>query len=75
MPIKPNLMSMSGANKIYTFCLHCGEVDSIRIENTTIFKKNRGFPPLSLSLAFKNLSPIVVETSLHNPRRKGAISI
>jgi predicted nucleic-acid-binding Zn-ribbon protein len=39
MPINPNLMSMSGANKIYTFCLHCGEVDSIRIENTTIFKK------------------------------------
>ncbi|WP_413785553.1 hypothetical protein [Cytobacillus sp. IB215665] len=39
MPIKPSKMSLSGSNKIYTFCLECGEVDSIRIENTTIFKK------------------------------------
>ena len=30
---------MTGGNKIYTFCLKCGEVDSIRIENTTIFRK------------------------------------
>lgn len=39
MPIKPSKMSMSGGNKIYTFCLKCGEVDSIRIENTTMFRK------------------------------------
>jgi predicted nucleic-acid-binding Zn-ribbon protein len=39
MPVKPSKMSLSGSNKIYTFCLKCGEVDSIRIENTTIFKK------------------------------------
>jgi predicted nucleic-acid-binding Zn-ribbon protein len=39
MPIKPSKMSLSGSNKIYTFCLACGEVNSIRIENTTIFKK------------------------------------
>ncbi|TQR35904.1 hypothetical protein C7Y47_06340 [Lysinibacillus sphaericus] len=39
MPIKPSKGSFRGANKIYTFCLDCGEVDSIRIENTIIFKK------------------------------------
>jgi len=39
MPVKPSKMSFSGSNKIYTFCLNCGEVQSIRIENTTIFKK------------------------------------
>ncbi|WP_176215241.1 hypothetical protein [Cytobacillus gottheilii] len=39
MPIKNSKMSMSGGNKIYTFCLECGEVDSIRIENTEIFRK------------------------------------
>jgi len=39
MPVKPSKGSFKGANKIYTFCLDCGEVDSIRIENTTIFKK------------------------------------
>jgi predicted nucleic-acid-binding Zn-ribbon protein len=38
-PIKPSKLSLSGSNKIYTFCLECGEVHSIRIENTTIFKK------------------------------------
>jgi len=42
VPIRPSKMSMSGGNKIYTFCLKCGEVDSIRIENTTIFRKKRG---------------------------------
>ncbi|WP_058308203.1 hypothetical protein [Gracilibacillus massiliensis] len=39
MPIKPNKMSLTGSNKIYTFCLNCGEVESIRVENTAIFKK------------------------------------
>jgi len=39
MPIKPSKMSLSGGIKIYTFCLKCGEVDSIRIDNTTIFRK------------------------------------
>lgn len=39
MPIKPNKMSLKGSNKIYTFCLNCGEVHSIRIEDTTLFKK------------------------------------
>ncbi|WP_216831404.1 hypothetical protein [Alkalihalobacterium elongatum] len=39
MPIKPSKMSFNGSNKIYTFCLKCGEVCSIRIENPTIFKK------------------------------------
>jgi predicted nucleic-acid-binding Zn-ribbon protein len=39
MPLKPSKMSLSSSNKIYTFCLECGEVLSIRIENTTIFKK------------------------------------
>ncbi|MFY4774944.1 hypothetical protein [Metabacillus sp. RGM 3146] len=38
MPVKPSKMSLKGSNKIYTFCLNCGEVDSIRIENVTIFK-------------------------------------
>lgn len=39
MPIKINKMSMSGGNKIFTFCVVCGEVDSIRIENSPIFRK------------------------------------
>jgi uncharacterized Zn finger protein len=39
MPVKPTKMSLKGSNKIYTFCLNCGEVHSIRIEDTTIFKK------------------------------------
>ncbi len=39
MPVKPNKMSLKGTNKIYTFCLNCGEVHSIRIEDTGIFKK------------------------------------
>lgn len=39
MPIKTSKMSFNSSNKVYTFCLVCGEVDSIRIENTTIFKK------------------------------------
>lgn len=38
MPVKPSKMSMKGSNKIYKFCLKCGEVDSIRIENVSIFK-------------------------------------
>lgn len=39
IPVKPDKMSWKGSNKIYTFCSKCGEVDSIRIENVTIFKK------------------------------------
>ena len=39
IPVKPSKGSFKGANKTYTFCLDCGEVDSIRIENTSIFKK------------------------------------
>lgn len=39
IPVKPSKGAFKEANKIYTFCLDCGEVDSIRIENTTIFKK------------------------------------
>ncbi|MEW4131786.1 hypothetical protein [Bacillus thuringiensis] len=38
IPVKPSKGSFKGFNKIYSFCLNCGEVDSIRIENTTIFK-------------------------------------
>lgn len=39
MPIKPSQLSLKSSNKIYTFCLDCGEVASIRIDNTTVFKK------------------------------------
>lgn len=39
MPIKTSKLALTGANKIFTFCLDCGEVDSIRIENTEIFRK------------------------------------
>ncbi|MFD1851430.1 hypothetical protein [Oceanobacillus bengalensis] len=39
MPVKPIKMSLKGSNKIYTFCLNCGVVHSIRIEDTSIFKK------------------------------------
>ncbi|OLO25264.1 hypothetical protein BTR23_25085 [Alkalihalophilus pseudofirmus] len=39
MPIKPLDKKFSiGSNKIYTFCLKCGEVTSIRIENPSKFK-------------------------------------
>ncbi|MDQ0162925.1 putative nucleic-acid-binding Zn-ribbon protein [Bacillus alveayuensis] len=40
MPIKPLDKKFSmGLNKIYTFCLKCGEVVSTRIENPSQFKK------------------------------------
>lgn len=40
MPIKPlNKKFSMGSNKIYTFCLNCGEVLSIRIENPMKFKE------------------------------------
>ena len=40
MPIKPLDSKLSmGSSKIYTFCLNCGEVNSIRVENTSKFKK------------------------------------
>lgn len=38
MPIKEKKSSFSGSNKIYTFCLNCGEVVSIRIENPKKFR-------------------------------------
>ncbi|WP_449355524.1 hypothetical protein ACUL41_06180 [Virgibacillus natechei] len=38
MPIKSNKSSLSGTNKIYTFCLNCGEVTSVRIENPEKFR-------------------------------------
>ncbi|SKB00278.1 hypothetical protein SAMN04244570_2453 [Sporosarcina newyorkensis] len=37
MPIKSKKSSFSGSNKIYTFCLNCGEVVSIRIEDPKRF--------------------------------------
>jgi predicted nucleic-acid-binding Zn-ribbon protein len=40
MSVKPVDKKFSmGSNKIYTFCLSCGEVISIRIETPTIFRK------------------------------------
>lgn len=40
MAVKPLDKKLSmGSNKIYTFCLNCGEVHSIRIENPSKFKK------------------------------------
>ncbi|MDP4147414.1 MAG: hypothetical protein Q8936_23595 [Bacillota bacterium] len=40
MPIKPlNKKFSMGSNKIYTFCLSCGEVISTRIENPNKFKE------------------------------------
>ncbi|MEW4283558.1 hypothetical protein [Priestia koreensis] len=39
MPVKPSKLSLKSANKIFTFCLKCGEVASIRIEDVSIFKK------------------------------------
>ncbi|MEB1808811.1 MAG: hypothetical protein LPK26_16230 [Bacillaceae bacterium] len=39
MPIKPLEKKFSrGSSKIYTFCLNCGEVVSIRIEDPSKFK-------------------------------------
>lgn len=40
MPIKTKKFSLSGSNKIYTFCLDCGEVISIRIEDPKKFVKS-----------------------------------
>lgn len=41
-PLKPNnKISFGGSNKIYTFCLECGEVLSIKIENTNLFKSKK----------------------------------
>lgn len=37
--IRQSKMAVRGSYKIYTFCLDCGEVDSIRIDKTKIFKK------------------------------------
>jgi predicted nucleic-acid-binding Zn-ribbon protein len=40
MSVKPVDKKFSmGSNKIYTFCLNCGEVISIRIETPAIFRK------------------------------------
>ncbi|MDE3840205.1 hypothetical protein C0966_12695 [Bacillus methanolicus] len=40
MPIKPLDKKLSmGSNKIYTFCLNCGEIISTRIENPEKFRK------------------------------------
>lgn len=40
MAIRPLDKKFSiGSNKIYTFCLNCGEVSSIRIENPEKFRK------------------------------------
>lgn len=40
MSVKPMDKKFSmESNKIYTFCLSCGEVISIRIENPIIFRK------------------------------------
>ncbi|UQD53473.1 hypothetical protein C0971_16680 [Bacillus methanolicus] len=40
MPIKALDKKLSmGSNKIYTFCLNCGEIISTRIENPEKFRK------------------------------------
>lgn len=36
--IKSSKMAISGGEKVYTFCVDCGEVDSIRIEDSILFK-------------------------------------
>jgi predicted nucleic-acid-binding Zn-ribbon protein len=39
MPIKPLDKKLSmGSNKIYTFCLNCGEIVSTRVENPDKFR-------------------------------------
>ncbi|KGR78023.1 hypothetical protein [Ureibacillus manganicus] len=38
IPIRLKKSSFTGSNKIYTFCLNCGEVVSIRIENPEKFR-------------------------------------
>lgn len=37
--VRRTKMSLRGGEKIFTFCVNCGEVASIRIENAEIFKK------------------------------------
>jgi ribosomal protein S27AE len=39
--IRPTRFSWRGSIKIYEFCLRCGKVYSIRIENPEIFNKKK----------------------------------
>lgn len=39
IPVRKRKMAIKSSYKIYTFCLNCGEVYSIRLENTSVFKK------------------------------------
>jgi predicted nucleic-acid-binding Zn-ribbon protein len=45
MPIKPSKMALAGSNKIYSFCLDCGHVASVRIENPSLFRKKKPSGP------------------------------
>ena len=38
IPLKPSKGSLQGAHKVFSFCMDCGIVDAIRIENTEIFQ-------------------------------------
>lgn len=38
IPLKPSKGSFHSAQKVFSFCMDCGIVDAIRIENTEIFK-------------------------------------
>ena len=37
--LRKSKVSIVGSEKIYTFCLNCGEVQSIRLTNPNVFKK------------------------------------
>lgn len=37
--LRKSKVSFVGSEKIYTFCTNCGEVQSIRLTNPSVFKK------------------------------------
>lgn len=37
--LRKSKVSFVGSEKVYTFCISCGEVQSIRLTNPNVFKK------------------------------------
>lgn len=37
--LRKSKVSFVGSEKVYTFCINCGEVQSIRLTNPSVFKK------------------------------------
>ena len=39
--LRQSKSSFRGSEKVYTFCINCGEVQSIRLTNPSVFRKNK----------------------------------